>query len=353
MRVLILTPLAFPDISGNATTVARWQTALMEKGIRVKVLSGKALDPAAFAEHVRHFRPDVIHVHHAFRCGTLLADSRSALEQTGAAIVASPGGTDINEDLLHPAKRRLVQQVFEMAGAIIIQSPQIREHLTRHFPALSNRIVFVPKTVFWFGEEAYDLRKAAGCSPENILFLHPSGIRPVKGNIECLKGMARVHALRPQMRLVVAGPVVDEEYALRFELEMAAHTAFACWIKGIPPAAMRAAYKTADVVLNASFSEGLSNSLMEAVAEGKPVLASDIQGNRWPVLGEKDHPPVGLLYDLHNPDDFIAKAVSLIDDANLRASLSAAARTAQSQRPNAGDEADGLLAAYAAATGTC
>ncbi|MDM7997064.1 MAG: glycosyltransferase family 4 protein [Acidobacteriota bacterium] len=350
MRVLILTPTSFPDISGNAVTAERWRMALANKGTAVRVISGKGLNAAAFMDHVRRFRPDMVHVHHAFRCGALIADSEPALAQAGVAIVASPGGTDINEDLLDPAKKSLVQRVFEMACVIIAQSPQIMEHFNQHLPSLSSRIVFVPKSVCWFGEEDFDLRSAAGCSPGNILFLLPSGIRPVKGNLECLRSMARVHALRPQARLAVAGASVDEAYAVRFRQEISAHADFAFWINCIPSAAMRSAYRAADIVLNTSFSEGLSNSLMEAIAAGKPVLASDIEGNRWPVLGTDEDSATGLLYDLRNPEDFVEKAVRLIDNANLRAALSRAAHAKQSQWPDAGVEADGLLAAYREAT---
>lgn len=351
MRVLILTPSSFPDISGNAATAERWRMALEKKGIAVRVLSGKGLDAAAFKDHVWQFRPDIVHVHHAFRCGALIAEAGPALAQAHAVIVASPGGTDINEDLLDPAKKSLVLRIFEMAQTIIAQSPQIMEHFNRHLPSLSPRIVFVPKAVCWFGEEDYDLRGIAGCGPENILFLLPSGIRPVKGNLECLRGMARVHELRPQTRLVIAGPTVDEAYAARFRQELSTHADFAFWINSIPSAAMRSAYRTADIVLNTSVSEGLSNSLIEAIAAGKPVLASDIQGNRWPVLGKDEDSAVGLLYDLRNPEDFVGKAIRLIDNANLCAALSRAAQATQLQWPDAGVEADGLLAAYRRAAG--
>jgi len=295
---------------------------------------------------VGRFHPDVVHVHHAFRCGALVADAEPFLAQADAAIVASPGGTDINEDLLDPAKRSLIQKIFEMAHAIIAQSQQIVEHFNRNLPSLSSRIVFVPKAVYWFGEEDFDLRSVAECGPGNILFLLPSGIRPVKGNLECLRSMALVHALRPQARLVVAGPPIAEAYTVRFRRELSAHADFALWIKGVPYAAMRSVYGAADVVLNTSFSEGLSNSLMEAIAAGKPVLAADIQGNRWPVLGKHKDAAAGLLYNPRNPEDFVEKAVQLIDSANLRAALSRAAQARQSHWPDAGAEADGLLAAY-------
>jgi glycosyltransferase involved in cell wall biosynthesis len=109
---------------------------------------------------------------------------------------------------------------------------------------------------------------------------------------------------------------------------------------------MQAAYQGADIVLNTSFSEGLSNALIEAIAADCPVLASDIPGNRWPVLGTSGDLPVGLLFDLNNPEDFIRKALQLIDDGVLRESFRQAAQLRRSTWPREEDEGDGLAAAY-------
>ena len=272
-----------------------------------------------------------------------------ALQHTKTAIVVSPGGTDVNEDLLNPERREIILRFFQMARRIVVQNPAILPHFRQIFPALAEKIVYVPKAVYWFGDHDYDLREIVRCNPEDILFLLPSGVRPVKGNLECLELMKRVHQLRQRVRFVAAGPAIDAEYADCFEQEISKLSAFARWIKDIPSAAMRSVYQAADVVLNSSYSEGLSNSLMEAIAVGQPVLASDIKGNHWPVLGEDADAPAGLLYDLHTPEDFIEKALELIDNAVLRSSLSHAAQLRQKRWNNPEEEAEGLIAAYKAA----
>jgi len=300
---------------------------------------------------VQRFSPDLIHVHHAYRAGALLVSPHVTKRQADWTIVTSPGGTDINEDVEQPERREIVLKLLKISRVIIAQSPEIVQRFKRHLPALGARVIHVPKAVCWFGNEQFDLRKAAECSPDNILFLLPSGIRPVKGNLECLKIMKRVYEIRPKIRFVAAGPAVDAEYAKGFEREIRNFSAFAHWIKAIPSEAMQSVYQASDVVLNTSFSEGLSNSLMEAIAAGRPVLASDIQGNRWPVLGEDGDAPAGVLFNLHNHEDFIEKALMLIDDGSFRDSLSLAANSRQSRWPDVEDEADGLIAAYKAAAG--
>ncbi|MCK9392996.1 MAG: glycosyltransferase, partial [Syntrophales bacterium] len=106
------------------------------------------------------------------------------------------------------------------------------------------------------------------------------------------------------------------------------------------------AYQEADIVLNTSFSEGLSNVLIEAIASGKPLLAADIEGNRWPIQGNLGDRPCGLLYDPKNMDDFIAKAIRLIDDEALRSALAQACRERAAAWPPPEVEIKGLIAAY-------
>ena len=256
MRVLILAPTVFPGISGNAITVERWRRALIGKGIIVEVLNCQKLTPSAFVACLERFDPDIIHVHHAFRAGSVLLHPFVAETHAGFSVGVSPGGTDINQDLEVPEKRDAVVRVFRMAGAIVTQSSETAERILQHLPDLDRRIVHVPKAVCWFGKEPFDLRKIAGCNGRNMIFFLPAGIRPVKGNLECLMAMQKVHVLRPHIRFVAAGPAIDLEYADRFEWEIKKLSAFAFWIDGILPAAMRSAYDASDIVLNSSFWRG-------------------------------------------------------------------------------------------------
>jgi glycosyltransferase involved in cell wall biosynthesis len=168
----------------------------------------------------------------------------------------------------------------------------------------------------------------------------------VKGNLECLLALEKAHAIRPRVRAVFAGPRLDEAYAARFEREIDRLRDFVRWIPPIAPQAMRAAYEGADVVLNASFSEGLSNVLMEAAAAGKPVLASDIPGNRWAVLGVPGETPSGCLFDPRNPDDFLRQALTLIDNDGKRRYLGEVGRERARRWPSPEDEGAALWGAY-------
>jgi glycosyltransferase involved in cell wall biosynthesis len=346
MRTLILSPSTLPSITGNAVTAERWRRALEEGGVKVQTLATRDLAASILQEAIDHFHPDLIHAHHAFQSGYRFLDLPFKGLGRKIPFVVSPAGTDINKDWKTAARREAISRVFESARAIIAQGLGTLERVKDILPSSDGRIFPVPKSILWFGEEDYRLRDLAQCLPGDVLFFLPAGVRPVKGNLECLMALERVRAVRPQVRVVFAGPELDPVYTARFAKEVRRCAAFAFWVPLIPPEAMRSAYEAADVVLNASFSEGLSNSLLEGMASERPLLVSDIPGNRGPISGEKGEEPAGLFFDPQDPEDFIKQSLRLIDDQTLRNSLGRAGWRRAATWPSLKEEADGLIRAY-------
>jgi glycosyltransferase involved in cell wall biosynthesis len=346
IRILILSPAALPSVTGNAITAERWRRGLEEKGFAVHVLASRKLEASNLEKEIDHFRPDLIHAHHAFQSGCRLL----SLPFMGAGgkipFVVSPAGTDINKDWKAAPRRETIFRVLESARAIIAQGPATLERLKEILPSPDGRIFPVPKSILWFGEDDGRLRDLAGCLPGDVLFFLPAGVRPVKGNLECLMALEKVRAIRSRVRVVFAGPELDPVYTARFAQEVRRCAGFARWIPLIPPEAMRSAYEAAEVVLNASFSEGLANAVLEGMAAGRPLLASDIPGNRGPVLGEKGDDPSGILFNPQDPEDFLKQALRLIDEEDLRNSLGQAGKKRAKGWPSPEEEADGLIRAY-------
>ncbi len=346
MRISILTPSALPSVTGNAITAERWRRSLSEKGCAVQVLPTQKLGVGEILKEVLRFQPDLVHVHHALRAGALFLNSRVAQECGRIPLVVSPAGTDINGDLRSRKNKETILGAFRLARVIIAQGQAIAERLAEAAPEFGGRTVAVPKSICWLGRRAFDIRRTLGWGAGEFLFFLPAGIRPVKGNLECLEYLREVHAARPEVRVVFAGPSLDADYFARFESLVRRNGHFARWIPLIPPACMRAAYGGSDVVLNTSFSEGLSNALLEGMAAGRPVLASDIGGNRTAVTGKNGYPPSGCLFDPNDPEDFKQKALRLVDDKGFREALGEEGRRRAAEWPTPAQEAEALILAY-------
>lgn len=78
----------------------------------------------------------------------------------------------------------------------------------------------------------------------------------------------------------------------------------------------------ADVALLVSHQEGFSNALLEAMAQGLAVIATDVGGNRDAIDDRKS----GLLVPVRDPERLGEAVLKLAYDVDLRKSLGAAAR---------------------------
>ena len=310
----------------------------------MQVLATRGLSPDDLGAAITRFAPEVVHAHHASHAGIPLLAPAVAEAWAGRPLVVSLAGTDLYVDSAHTGSRPLLEAVLRRAEAVVLQSREAEEWVRRLFPGLGTPLVHVPKAVAWLGAESFGLRRLAGAGPGDVVFFHPAGVRPVKRNLECLLALGAAHRLCRRLRCVFAGPVLDEEYWGCFLAQLERERGFAAWAGAVPLSRMAAAYAGADVVVNASESEGLSNALLEAMVAGKPVLASDVPGNRWVVTGGAS--PFGVLFDPKLPEALSHRAVQLAEDDGLRARLAAGASERARHLPTPEEEAEALARVY-------
>jgi sugar transferase (PEP-CTERM/EpsH1 system associated) len=133
----------------------------------------------------------------------------------------------------------------------------------------------------------------------------------------CLLKTAPALAPRLRLALIGAGPLREECRAL---LE-AAGAADLAWLPGerddIPDI-----LRGFDVFVLPSISEGASNTILEAMATGLPVVATDVGGN--PELVE--HGRTGLLVPAGDPVSMAQAIARYLQDPDLRAAHGAAGR---------------------------
>ncbi|HOV91219.1 MAG TPA: glycosyltransferase family 4 protein [Syntrophorhabdaceae bacterium] len=343
-RVLILTPTALPSITGNAINTERWKRLISKAGAHVELVAIQSLDIFPIKEKIENFKPHVIHAHHALKTGSLFLQEDMAKARANTPLVLSLPGTDINIDL--KSNRDIIMDVLNTASALICQSKTMEEKVRKEFPLLKKPIYYVPRSIVWLGHEPFKIRDVAGCKDGDILFFHPAGIREVKGNLQCLEYFKELNRMRKHARILFSGPILEEEYGRLFKERLKECHEFARWIPFIPPEAIKSAYEGADIVLNTSLSEGISTVLLEAINLAKPSLASDIPPNRWLIMDCHRIGRCGLMYDLTSKQDFIEKAVKMIDDKGLMESLSANAKEFAKYLPKPNDELRGLIRVY-------
>lgn len=324
MKILAFCPFELDHAAGNVITLRRVEKALAARG---HVLEIATVTPETDARaEARRAAPDVIHYYHAYKSGRLL------LPDVPSVITIS--GTDLNIDWDDREKREGMTRALEGAGWLVTYNASLAEKVGRVLPKVAPKLWTIPKGVD-AGEAPYDARAAAGAETGDVLFFHPAGIRPVKNNLFALEGLKTLG-----VKLLFAGEVLDPFYGKMFH-QVLAGAPWARHVPGIPHECMMAAYRGADVVLNTSQAEGISNALMEAMWAGRAVLASHIPGNRDLIRDGV----TGLLYHKAN---FEEQARRLLDPA-LRESLGRAASEYAHKHFSVDREAQALIAAYEAA----
>jgi len=312
LRVALLTPFDFPSVRGNAVTVNRIARGLRERGVELSVWDSSVIAEAQIEKEVEAYRPTLIHAFHAFRVGPLALRVARKLE---VSLVVTITGTDGNHDLFDPERAQTVRRVLEGASTVTVFHDSMRTRIARALPDLEAKIAVIPQSVRLEQGPPYPLAERLRLPPDAVVFLFPAGIRMVKNPLFPLVPFDRLVPRFPHLRLVYAGPILDPAEGERL-LAALAERPWAAYLGTVPHHQMGSLLAASDVVLNCSLSEGgMANSVLEALACGRPVLASDIEGNRSLV----EDGVAGFLFK--GTEEFEAKAIRLLEDPEIRRRL--------------------------------
>jgi len=339
MRVALLAPTPLDSPRGNAVTVGRIAREVGARGVEVGVWDASGDEAPGLLAEVRRAAPAIVHAFHAYRTGP---QGRALAEACGASLVVTLTGTDVSDDLVRSENGPVVRDVLRSAAAVTVFHESVAATVGAAVPEISSRIAVVPQSVCFPTAPAGHAPPVVAGEP---CIVFPAGIRPVKRPalpLAALDGLAR---RRPAARLWYAGPVLDREEHARL-LRALAGRPWALHLGAVPHHAMPALLAAADIVLNCSLSEGgMANAVLEALALGRAVLASDISGNRSLV----EDGVTGFLFG--SEAELTAKAERLAADPSLRRRLGEAGRRVVETRFTPAVEAEGYLAVYARVAG--
>jgi glycosyltransferase involved in cell wall biosynthesis len=158
--------------------------------------------------------------------------------------------------------------------------------------------------------------------PESPTIVWVGRVDPIKDVETLIRAFAIVSESVPDARLRIFGPAVDPEYTklcedLVREQGLGESVAF----EGrLAPDAVAGAYHSGQVIALTSISEGFPYAVLEAMAAGRPVVATDVGGVGEALEG------AGLLVRPRSPVAVANACLELLGDADLRASMAARAR---------------------------
>jgi len=140
-----------------------------------------------------------------------------------------------------------------------------------------------------------------------------SGIRAVKNISYAMAAFDKIENDFPQIKLLLVGPVIDNKEAIKIKTTGEKLSGFS-YLGEKPPPEVRVLMSASDVLLNTSLNEGMSGSILEAMAEGLPILATRVPGNTSLVMESEN----GFLVALDSEEELIRSAIELATDRQKR-----------------------------------
>ncbi|MBZ0153451.1 MAG: glycosyltransferase family 4 protein [Planctomycetes bacterium] len=337
MKVLLMTPSPTHLHLGGIATVTRFREGLQRRGHLCELFGGTSEGglKQSFEGTVGRFKPDIVHAHDAWRTGVQLLGLRTPW-------VVSLSGEDLHEDMCEGERGPLVCEVVKRANRVLVPSAEAAALVEERVPDAVAKIDVVPRSALRLPTHGTDLRRSLGIPRQRFLVFLPGGLRPIKAQHRAISVVGLLRAAGADVELILAGPDQDPTYARELR-ELCGQQPGVRVLPALAHDRMGAAYTDADVVLSTSLSEGASPTILEAGMLGRPVIASDVPGNRELIR----HKETGLLYD--NEEDMAKQIMALYRNRSAAGALGVRIREDFQRRFDVEQEITGVLSAYAAA----
>ncbi len=270
------------------------------------------------------FRAEKVDIVHSHNWSTLLYSVAAAwLAGVPVVVHGEHGKDDTNVD-----RRRLLASRFLVKGVarVCAVSKDLTEEVVRDWRIPRERVARIANGVdleAFGGNDAIDkLREEFGLTPANRVVMNTGGFRTIKDHPTLLRAFARVHREDSDARLLLvgSGSATDPRAGLdrmASELGIVDAVRFVGVRQDIPKV-----LQICDVYVNSSRFEGMSNTILEAMAAGRPVVATAVGGN--PELVQDG--VTGFLAPAGEEGPLAVRIGELLRDGPLRSRMGAAGR---------------------------
>ena len=302
------------------------------------------------ARFVRDQQIDVINAHHFMPCFYALHAARVAnrvglvyTEHSEADVLSATG-----------LWRAVGAGLLRWCDSVVGVSPRVSAALSSHFHLDPRRVQTIENGVDLglysdAGRPRVDVRRSLGLGPDAVVIGHVANFRRNKNHLFLVRAFHEAFRDRSDVKLLLVGQGFpgDTENS---EPEVAAYVRANALERSVHQLGYRPdvhdLLRAMDVFCLVSYKEGLPLSVIEAMACGLPVVATNIDG-----LREVVRPGInGMLVE---PDDHHALAralVQLVSDPSRRRAMGAEARRVASDRyslTRCVNETAGLLSSVA------
>jgi glycosyltransferase involved in cell wall biosynthesis len=225
-------------------------------------------------------RPDILHTHLTYSniIGSMIA------RLTRIPIVATLHSTGIDERFRAPRTEKAEKFALRhLVNKIIACGPAVARHYQSNIKdepvlVIPNAVEDAPQISF---SERDDLRKQIVGDSDRPIIISVGRLVRLKGFEDLLDAFYILHSFHPDAFLAIVGGggniknVLDQKIKV---LNLAGHVGLLGWRTDVPELLL-----ASDMFVLASHWEGLPIAILEAMAAGLPVLATDVGDNAWAI----------------------------------------------------------------------
>ena len=319
-QVLVVTNVSGPEHEGGNGTPPVLRVSEHVRGI--PVAHGRRLQflinmARPMIKELRHY--DLVHYHTV----DPLSRTLSAVWRMRPQIATNHTSMFVT-DSADPRRALPWRRFFSRMDGVIATSEQLAG-LTAALSSPSRHVRYIPNGVdahtFHPRVAGRPCRDRYGIRPNDTLILCPRRLVPKNGCVHLARAMRTILQRDPTARLLFAGDGPERE-SVEVELRAAGCLDRTIFGGNVPNPEMPALYAAADVVVVPSLIEATSISVLEAMATGRPVVASKVGG--LPALVE--HGRTGYLVRPGDEADLAARVCDLLADRDRRARMGQLAR---------------------------
>jgi glycosyltransferase involved in cell wall biosynthesis len=285
-------------------------------------------------------RPDVVHVHDLLSPATVALLSRPLVRAPIVAKVLSTGpGGDVDRLLKKPFGARRLRAMAASFSAFVCLSDDVADEL-RSQGVDDGRLRRIPNGVDLdrfrpvSAEERRRERAGLDLPGDSPLALYTGRFAPVKQLDQLIEAVAEA----PELSLLMVGEGSEEERlrAMVAGRGLSDRVALRPYVADTLPL-----YRAADLYVSTSTTEGMSNSVLEAMASGLPVVAMAASG-----MGELIGEETGVLVPSGDVGALASALRDLAGDPERRLALGSAGRRFVAERCSLESVADALRDLY-------
>jgi len=240
--------------------------------------------------------------------------------------------------------RRVVEYLFPWAARALpvsraVGRPLLRCRLTR----ARTEVVYNGCRLEGFGDDSKRgaVRAGLGYDDSHVVITEVGTVDARKNQAGLIEAMARVRAEAPHARLLLVGSseagFLESLRAQAGRLGVSDVVTFAGRRSDVPDV-----LAATDIFCLPSLREGFARVIVEAMAAGRPVVASDASGNPEAVVDER----TGLLYPVGEADALASALLTLVRSPELREEFGRAGRALAAERFSAEAVADRVYSIY-------